>query len=149
MSLPKGAPAGVPSDVSIMDAHGPGARASPCRERALAAVFVGSRAPFARSGVSERFMVVACSTVGEAARKGVRMERADIEARQEHALYILWGFPGGASGKELPCQGRRHKRCRFSPLIGKIQVLFIYFCPGWVFIAAHRLTLGKQAGTSL
>ena len=30
------------------------------------------------------------------------------------------GFPGGASGKEFPCQCRRHKRCRFDPWIGKI-----------------------------
>ena len=26
------------------------------------------------------------------------------------------GFPGGASGKELSCQCRRCKRCRFDPL---------------------------------
>ena len=25
------------------------------------------------------------------------------------------GFLGGASGKELACQYRRHKRCRFDP----------------------------------
>ena len=31
-----------------------------------------------------------------------------------------WGFPGGASGKELACQCRRHKRCRFNPWVGKI-----------------------------
>ena len=30
------------------------------------------------------------------------------------------GFPGGASGKESACQGRRHKRCGFSPWVGKI-----------------------------
>ena len=33
--------------------------------------------------------------------------------------YFL-GFPGGASGKELTCQCRRHKRCRFDPQFGKI-----------------------------
>ena len=30
------------------------------------------------------------------------------------------GFPGGTSGKEPVCQYRRHKRCSFSPWVGKI-----------------------------
>ena len=30
------------------------------------------------------------------------------------------GFPGGASGKESTCQGRRPKRREFSPWVGKI-----------------------------
>ena len=29
-------------------------------------------------------------------------------------------FPGGTSGKELTCQCRRWKRCRFDPWVGKI-----------------------------
>ena len=29
-------------------------------------------------------------------------------------------FPGGASGKELSCQRRRLKRCKFNPWAGKI-----------------------------
>ena len=29
-------------------------------------------------------------------------------------------FPGGTSGKEPTCQCRRHKRCGFSPWVGKI-----------------------------
>ena len=29
-------------------------------------------------------------------------------------------FPGCASGKELACQCRRHKRCGFNPWVGKI-----------------------------
>ena len=29
-------------------------------------------------------------------------------------------FPGGASGKELAFQWRRHKRCRFDPWVRKI-----------------------------
>ena len=33
---------------------------------------------------------------------------------------LLWGFPGGAGGKEPTCQCRRHKRLRFDPWIGKI-----------------------------
>ena len=28
----------------------------------------------------------------------------------ESDLYTQWGFPGGASGKEPACQGRRHIR---------------------------------------
>jgi len=34
--------------------------------------------------------------------------------------HILLGFPGGASGKELACQCRRHKRYRFDPWVRKI-----------------------------
>ena len=36
----------------------------------------------------------------------------------EHSSSI--GFPGDASGKELACQSRRHKRYRFDPWVGKI-----------------------------
>ena len=32
----------------------------------------------------------------------------------------MQGFPGGASGKELTCQCRRHIRLRFDPWVGKI-----------------------------
>ena len=34
--------------------------------------------------------------------------------------YISLAIPGGASGKELTCQCRRHKKHRFSPWVGKI-----------------------------
>ena len=40
------------------------------------------------------------------------------EKLANHILYK--GFPGGASGKELICQSRRHQRCRFNPWVGKI-----------------------------
>ena len=30
-------------------------------------------------------------------------------------MYTLKGFPGGTSGKETTCQGRRHKRLEFDP----------------------------------
>ena len=33
---------------------------------------------------------------------------------------FLWGFPGGASGKEPACQCRRHKRGGFDPWVRKI-----------------------------
>ena len=36
-------------------------------------------------------------------------------------LYEKRGFPGGASGKELACQRRRHKRHRFDPWVRKIR----------------------------
>ena len=33
---------------------------------------------------------------------------------------MCWDFPGGASGKEPACQGRRHKRCGFNPWVRRI-----------------------------
>ena len=30
------------------------------------------------------------------------------------------GFPGSTGGKQPTCQGRRHKRCGFSPWVGKV-----------------------------
>ena len=35
-------------------------------------------------------------------------------------LFISWGFPSGANGKESICQCRRHKRLGFAPWVGKI-----------------------------
>ena len=35
-------------------------------------------------------------------------------------IYDKGGFPGGASGKELAYQCRRHKRHRFDPWVRKI-----------------------------
>ena len=32
----------------------------------------------------------------------------------------MWGFPGGASGKEFTCQFRRHKKCGFDPWVRNI-----------------------------
>ena len=48
-------------------------------------------------------------------------------ACSEHSLQLrvlaitecLLGLPDGTSGKELACQGRRRKRCRFNPGSGK------------------------------
>jgi len=42
-----------------------------------------------------------------------------------HGLHLevpkqRWGFPGGSSGKESPCQCRRSKRCAFGPWVRKI-----------------------------
>ena len=48
-----------------------------------------------------------------------------LELREEKAENInryLMGFPGGASGEELACQCRRHKRLRFYPWVGKIPL---------------------------
>ena len=32
---------------------------------------------------------------------------------------VIWGFPGGASGKEHPCQCKKHKRLVFNPWVRK------------------------------
>ena len=46
----------------------------------------------------------------------VRHDWNDLAA----AVVFVWGFPGGASGKEPTCQCRRHKRCVFDPWVRKI-----------------------------
>ena len=39
------------------------------------------------------------------------------------------GFPGGLSGKEPACQGRRHKRCRFGSWVrGGHDIPLQYSC---------------------
>ena len=38
----------------------------------------------------------------------------------QSVTYPPLGFPGGASGKEPACQGRRCERCKFSPWMRKI-----------------------------
>ena len=48
-------------------------------------------------------------------------------------LRLRWGFPGGGSGKEHPCQCRRHKRRGFRPWVRKLPWSrkcqpFQYFC---------------------
>ena len=37
-----------------------------------------------------------------------------------NCIMCYWGFPSGASGKELTCQCRRCERHRFNPQVGKI-----------------------------
>ena len=37
-----------------------------------------------------------------------------------HGIYIPLGLPGSASGKELACQCRKHKRWSFDPWVRKI-----------------------------
>ena len=63
-------------------------------------------------------------------------------------LWHLMGFPGGASGKEPACQGRRHKRSRFNPWVGKIPwrawqpipVFLPWESHGWRSLAVKRVT---------
>ena len=53
-----------------------------------------------------------------------------VEVPQKSSLWVIIvtelmyihpeGFPGGTIGKELVCQCRRHKRCKFNPWVGKI-----------------------------
>ena len=65
------------------------------------------------------------------------------------------GFPGGASGKQPACRGRRWKRCRFSPWAGKIPWRRAWqtapvFLPGefyWQRSLAISLTWLKQLST--
>ena len=48
------------------------------------------------------------------------------------------GFPVGTSGKQPACQCRRHKRCRFSPWVGKTpwrrawQLTPVFWFPWWL-----------------
>ena len=49
------------------------------------------------------FMIANPTKEGES---GVGLERGKMK---------VWGFPGGASGEELTCQSRRHKRHWFNP----------------------------------
>ena len=37
-----------------------------------------------------------------------------------NSSHISISFPGGASGEELTCRCRRHKRPRFNPWVGKV-----------------------------
>ena len=58
-----------------------------------------------------------------------------------YLVSLLWqtGFPGGAGGKELTCQCRRHKRHKFSPWNRKIP---------WIHssILAWRIPLTEEPG---
>ena len=50
-------------------------------------------------------------------------KESDTTERQTTTIYIvvcIWGFPGGASGKEPTCKCRRHKRGVFDPWVRKI-----------------------------
>ena len=52
--------------------------------------------------------------------KNVYITLASNYLLNSHNPLTHWGFPGGASDKEPVCQGRRYKRCRFDPWVGKI-----------------------------
>ena len=47
-------------------------------------------------------------------------EVSETEKGQYHMISLLWGFPGGTSGKEHTCQCTKHERCGFDPWVGKI-----------------------------
>ena len=55
-----------------------------------------------------------------AAVYGVAQSRTRLTQLSSSSSIVILGFSGGASGKEPTCQSRRHKRCGFSPWIGKI-----------------------------
>ena len=59
--------------------------------------------------------------------------------------YIMfWGFPGGASGKELACQCRRRKRYQFNTWVRKMPwknawQLTLAFLPGEFYVQRSLL----------
>ena len=59
--------------------------------------------------------------------------------------YIMfWGFPGGASGKELACQCRRRKRYQFNTWVRKMpwrnaRQLILAFLPGEFYVQRSLL----------
>ena len=50
--------------------------------------------------------------------------KSNLKNKNNNEICILVrskvGCPRGASGKELACQCRRHKRCEFNPWVEKI-----------------------------
>ena len=64
-----------------------------------------------------------------------------------YCLFNVKGFPGGASGKEPTCQCRRHKRCRFLLLVGKIPWRRAYQ-PTPVFLPGESYGQRRLAGYS-
>ena len=63
-----------------------------------------------------------------------------------------WGFPGGATGKELTCQCRIHKKCGSDPWVGKLPWRRAWlptpvFLPGespWTEAPGRLLSIGSQ-----
>ena len=53
---------------------------------------------------------------GKLGKQDTRPEGSELHVGSKD----VWGLPGGASGKELACQCRRHERHGFNPWVGKI-----------------------------
>ena len=53
---------------------------------------------------------------GKLGKQDTRPEGSELHVGSKE----VWGLPGGASGKELACQCRRHERHGFNPWVGKI-----------------------------
>ena len=56
-------------------------------------------------------------------QRGFSSLKLNLIAEEKSCLAVhaaCQGLPGDASGKEHTCQCRRHKKCGFSPWIGKI-----------------------------
>ena len=47
-------------------------------------------------------------------------EVSETEKDKYHMISLIWGFPGGTSGREHTCQCRKHERCGFAPWVRKI-----------------------------
>ena len=63
-------------------------------------------------GDSEGQRSLACCSLG--------VSKSQTRLSNWTAVCYCWGFPGGSVVKEPACQCRRHKRCGFSPWVGKI-----------------------------
>ena len=48
------------------------------------------------------------------------LQTFDMSFANKPSIFYIIGFPGGASGKELTCQGRRLKGRKFNSWVGKI-----------------------------
>ena len=64
-----------------------------------------------------------------------------------HKMYLIWGFPGGTSGKEPICQYRTQKRRGFDPWVRKIPWRRAQQ-PTPVFLPRAFHELGSLAGYS-
>ena len=81
-------------------------------------------------------------------------------SRVREGTYVhLWlrSFPDGSAGKESPCSAKRHRRCRFDPLVRKIPWRrkwqpTLVFLPGeshgWWSLMGYHLWNHKESDTT-
>ena len=79
----------------------------------------GSQPNSASDSTQEEWTVVIISLLcGQ--QDGCEARTLPLSSLDLYPTAPIFGFPGGASGKEPACQCRRHKRRRFDPYVGKI-----------------------------
>ena len=65
-----------------------------------------------------------CNKEGQGKKKNKQRRVGSLNIKDycqsRKTRYLKGASPGGAGGKELTCQCRRLKRCRFDPCVGKI-----------------------------